>query len=802
MKRVHSTKALQSNKNKKLKKTANQENEEDIEHSVVVYERWNYDRLQHIIEIEDIEPSIEAQCRLILKTGAQVGRRRVVYTPREYRNGRKYANEASAQSMKNCIQRLCLDEIYVDIDFVNCGPTILAQIFEKHLGSAPTILKQYVNNRQSMIMEFTKERTEFNDIPYKQAKYIFLTCIHGGCTYINGVNSLLLSTFQNEIHNSARQLKKQNSHYKSLYAWVKEQKEHKYSKLGSFISCCWQEIENIMLMSAYTYMTTIAGRTVGSLNFDGLKIEKQPDKPITQDILNMCESYIFKETGYNIKICIKPMSPTADDMKWFWGPKALHKIACKFERQIYCLIRHGQVNTLKRQNDFIMQPHDTIPGVYTQTLSSSEYINHVLSKHVTLFRAPDMKKLLINMNTVNHQQFELLNDQSFQKHVISFYDGYFDIDKVKIIEWENAHQNEHIPMTEHYFECKYPLDFKDETKTPIWNKLLTGQLSPEMCEQFEMFVGRLFFDIGAHDHWQVIPMLKGMSNTGKSTALSIIQHMFPISKCGVITSTHEEKFGLESLYTKRIVFVPDICENFRSCLNQQDFQSMATGESVNIARKNKTAVSLSKWTTPMIIAGNFLPNYKNKSGSFSKRMCVFMFSNIIPQYDTELKTKVIQNELAHITIRCIVKYREACTTFESKEFWRHVACQELKDQQIEVQQESSYLTMFLRHGNDYYQVLHDEKSVTSLQDLNSAFSNYMRFVHKITRSNIGTDYHPIKSMGFIIETINLCKTCNQKCSKAMCGSHYNAKNRYQRKMIQGMRLVRKKNMNELASLLR
>jgi hypothetical protein len=62
----------------------------------------------------------------------------------------------------------------------------------------------------------------------------------------------------------------------------------------------------------------------------------------------------------------------------------------------------------------------------------------------------------------------------------------------------------------------------------------------------------------------------------------------------------------------------------------------------------------------------------------------------------------------------------------------------------------------------------------------------MRIDNKQDKVRLGSDYHPIRSEGYKIENINLCKECHQKCSKATCGSHYNPSNRYKKVVVLGM----------------
>jgi phage/plasmid-associated DNA primase len=87
----------------------------------------------------------------------------------------------------------------------------------------------------------------------------------------------------------------------------------------------------------------------------------------------------------------------------------------------------------------------------------------------------------------------------------------------------------------------------------------------------EVLIGRLFYPIGKHDNWQVMPFLKGDANTGKGTVCDLVKRMFSPGSVGVITATQEGTFGLEGLYRKRLVMIPDLPKKFSKLVNQLTF---------------------------------------------------------------------------------------------------------------------------------------------------------------------------------------------------------------------------------------
>jgi hypothetical protein len=463
---------------------------------------------------------------------------------------------------------------------------------------------------------------------------------------------------------------------------------------------------------------------------------------------------------------------------------------------INLLRREAYDKKLKRRDGWVMVPHNSIPGVYVRKIEAAPWINEVLRGHEAYCASNPMKRLSEWFDTVDHPHFELLTPGKIRADVISFTNGYLDIMSMHFTTWDEF-SGVKFPLTDHYFSTEFVFSESREP-TPLWDNLVETQLglpdteeNPlEVCYMFEVLVGRLFYRVGKFDNWQVMPFLKGDANTGKSTVLNLIRSMFPAGSVGVITASQEAKFGLESLYQKRLVLIPDLPRNFSKMINQADFQSMVSGEGVSVARKNKTAIADCKFVTPLLGAGNHLPDYKDNSGSVSRRMAVFLFLELVQKKDTTLEKRIVAGELVTVLVRCLTRYRRYCDDIGATEFWK-AAPASMRAVQDQVKEATNHLANFLRNGDSHYQVLHNKGSVTTLQDLSKAYSNHMCFHHKIEKAVIGSDHHPIKAAGFTVHQRKLCKICHQVASKAGCGEHYNSENRYNKMVVEGMSLAKK-----------
>ncbi len=215
-----------------------------------------------------------------------------------------------------------------------------------------------------------------------------------------------------------------------------------------------------------------------------------------------------------------------------------------------------------------------------------------------------------------------------------------------------------IKIGESIVSCKlFDMEFEDcssvenwfdiiKTKCPYFISVMNGQKWPEEVQKWMcILIGRLMYEVGELDNWQVMPYLLGMAGTGKSTIIeNIIKLLYDIEDIGVLSNNVEKKYGVGSLVDKKIFMAPEIKGDF--CIDQAELQSMISGESMQLAGKYIGARTV-KFTAPGICAGNQTPNFTDNAGSIARRMVVFPFDCKVKKGDTKLGMK-IQKEIAYI----------------------------------------------------------------------------------------------------------------------------------------------------------
>ena len=801
-----------NNKKQKIQKPEETDESTEEPATLTLYEWWDTDMLQ-LISLLMLDPQLESTIARIVEQ-TKTNRMEVSYKPGTFKTGRLYSN--GLQSVPGWIKRLCAHGVYHDIDIVNCGPTIMDHIFKKAKFDSP--LDEYVKDR-SGTMQYIRDdphSTQFKDYTDSQMKKVVIKICNGGGykDEENGINykNNVLDTMSKDVKSCIDKLML-NWTNRELLRYVEDQpgnkdKTHKMMR-GQFISYMVQEIECKIILQLHSFFTGIE-RRVGVLTFDGLMIERIVSGDMPETILTEAQRHVSLTCDITIKLKEKLINPVVDDMNRLYGQRCLSKMKPQ-QRAIYFLWSRGRLTNLYRLGDKVHVKHPTIPGVIKPWIENCDYVNSVLL-HVESYTstAGSMKMLLEWMTTVDHPVFPLLFDRLMPTDAISLLDGALDINNLIFTPWSDFVGKP--PINNWYFESKLPaiLHFDEESEdvhirsrdrleqlegcTPCWNQIVDQQLvvdgNHEVVETLEMLIGRLFFKVNEHDRWQIIPFLKGDSQTGKSTVCNIIKAMFPQHSVGHITATHEPLFGLEALHTKRLILIPDLPKNFHQLVNQSDFQSMVSGEGVSVARKNKVAQNNIDWQVPLFAAGNYLIQYCDNSGSLSRRLVVFPFVNKVETTDTNLEQKIIANELLCLIYRCILRYWICLQKNRGREFW-NFAPTILHTMRQEIKSDSNFLARFLADGDDFYQIIHQEGSVTSIEELGRAYSNHMKFTHKKDRETLSSDHYPIKNAGFIIKTISICKVCGLQQTVAVCGAHYNRKNRTQKIRIIGMKILSK-----------
>jgi len=290
----------------------------------------------------------------------------------------------------------------------------------------------------------------------------------------------------------------------------------------------------------------------------------------------------------------------------------------------------------------------------------------------------DVVKHLTNCNDFQFQEIKK------DRHVWSFKNGLLigkdwnpneNQYKIKFYDYKDPAFRELDPTI---VSCKYfdtdfdPFsDLQDwyDIPTPFMQHVLDYQkFEADVCKWIYVFIGRLCFDVNEMDGWQVIPFLKGIARSGKSTLITkVCRKFYECEDVATLSNNIEKKFGLSSIYNGFMFISPEVKGDLQ--LEQAEFQSLVSGEDLSIARKYDNALSL-QWKTPGILGGNEVPNWKDNSGSILRRIVSVNFGRQISDVDSDphLDQK-LDGELPAIMCKCLRAYLDFAQKYSNKDIW-------------------------------------------------------------------------------------------------------------------------------------
>ncbi len=332
----------------------------------------------------------------------------------------------------------------------------------------------------------------------------------------------------------------------------------------------------------------------------------------------------------------------------------------------YCCQQIGQTRAWKPVisiSDFVYQ--------YTQKETKYDMWKNITSKGSVV------KDTIRHLNDCYDVQFPSIQKN---RNVWSFENGLFvakkwDQDTAQYVaKFYPYDSTEFKTLDPTVTSCKYfdqPFTWFDcpwwDIPTPHMQSILDYQKFPrEVCEWMYVFAGRLMFNVGDLDQWQVIPFLKGIARSGKSTLITkVFKKFYDTEDVRTLSNNIERKFGLSSIYDGFMFISPEVKGDL--CLEQAEFQSLVSGEDISIARKNEKALSLT-WQTPGILAGNEVPGWKDNSGSVLRRIVTFDFKKQVQDADPKLEEK-LHDEIPTIMLKCALAYLEFSKRYADKDIW-------------------------------------------------------------------------------------------------------------------------------------
>jgi len=523
------------------------------------------------------------------------------------------------------------------------------------------------------------------------------------------------------------------------------------------------------------------------------------NKAFVHDMIDM--SYInFTEDNGQIVCtsCHRTNNLSKQNVKKLWTLFGISKSVEKepgptdYEVLRQCLVDVAKEKKYKKSSGYIYRPLQDCPCAYEVYKDYEAFINENLASHPLMKKSVRrFEELVKYLTKIDEPDFSFLVKDT---NIISFTNGILFINERTFMRYEDYNPDDSLVARHHINQT-----FNNSFETPKFDAMLRFQFEEDVCKFMYFMIGKMFFKVREKENYSVMPYLYGMGQTGKSTVINIVSHMFQPGEITTISENAEAVFGLQGKWNKEVMLISDCGEHFSKSLDQTLFQKMVSGETINVPQKGMNAIDI-KWNVPIMIASNFYLDYKDSSQQISRRVVTFNFKNFIAKPDPNLEANILDEELSNIVWKSINTYLDVIEESKGKDFWQFCP-QYFKDSQLEVRQELNYVTRFLTAEDNCskykrYYVLYKPGHLENIADVKSMFMKYMSFKHPNVRCEWKADYTPFKQLGFKIIDKNICKSCKAIAMQGCC-ENYHASNRSKRTMVENMQLV-EEDLAELA----
>ena len=365
-----------------------------------------------------------------------------------------------------------------------------------------------------------------------------------------------------------------------------------------------------------------------------------------------------------------------------------------FQKTVLAILDSLYKNNTRRYKGYTCRQIKTIEGYDTRAWKQEEeikqYVHRIagkeewfeLWKDLTSSNGPAMFSSIIkHLTDCNDMQFPEIKKN---RRVWSFRNGIFigSLWSDTTGLWHTAFypydSKEAATLDPTLVSCKYfDMEFEDFSKldnweeipTPYFDSVLTYQdYEEDVIRWMYILGGRLCFELNEMDKWQVIPFLKGIARSGKSTLITkVFRKFYEVDDIKTLSNNVEKKFGLSSIHDALMFIAPEIKGDLQ--LEQAEFQSIVSGEEVSIAVKCEKAKNF-VWKLPGILGGNEVPQWKDKSGSILRRLVTFHFGKQVRDSDTDptLDSK-LELEMPKILQKCLRGYLEYAQKYQDQDIW-------------------------------------------------------------------------------------------------------------------------------------
>ncbi len=279
-----------------------------------------------------------------------------------------------------------------------------------------------------------------------------------------------------------------------------------------------------------------------------------------------------------------------------------------------------------------------IPYIYNQGYYQEDSNGIILKSHIQKLLFRDCIKSTIIQGVYNlllcqpqvQRKFSDLNNQP--SHWINFKNGYFDVKEWKMI----PHDTKYLMINQ------IPFSFYPEQAETVLAQCTTIRryldLSMPNESDQQTFWQYLGYCMTTDTHFQKFLMIKGKGGTGKSVAISLIQHITGLENCSSIPLQDlNKRFYATGLFGKQLNACADIpCTAMQSV----DIIKKAVGEDTLLYEKKGQDPTQFHSYAKLLFSANEMPlNLDDKTNAYYHRLLVLDMNRTIPESEKDIVLK-------------------------------------------------------------------------------------------------------------------------------------------------------------------
>ena len=705
-------------------------------------------------------------------------------------------------SLSRAIRGYLADDDYIDIDIKRCHWYIIKYLIQKNGEFNDIYIINFINNYDDIIKEIIKsklygdEYCDYHSVNDKAKDSIF-ALLYTQPSYVNKNDTVkqiletneIVKKVHNQIYNVL--LPSLKEEYNELVNLLKFDKNEK-NRDGKILSHILQHLERMIILEVIKYFEN-NGFSIGAIIHDGFLMYK--NNKFSDEFLKECEKHIYEKfNGLEIKLVIKPfikgyIPELPEDFKD--ENDSTYIILCNK------LLEYVKENKIKKDKDGNIYKRSSKNKLHYEMT----YINNDREPYMYLIEDVFENDKLFNREPVHYQyivnfilnrNIKEFSDIKTDKDLIGFSNCVLNIRTLEIINLDDI-KDDDDRVVRHYIDNKLDIN---NINTKKFDEIIRYQLEDEEAILWlYILIGRLFFKT-PNDSLQVIPVLKGYNNTGKSLIGEILEKLFKPGVVGSISGNNEQTFGLSSFLDKEVLISMDAPEDMKSVLGVDLFKTMCSGENVNIPQKNKKAIT-KRWSIPIFLISNYFLNYEDKGGAIGKRVAYFLFMKSVLNPDESIKTYIIDNELPSVLYKACKLYKEYLDKKEFKTF-EAIRPEYFVRTNEEYRNTTNLLYQFLTKPDtedtdgNIYKIEFIEESEELFSTVQHEFKKWCKY-NNIKYNKIAADDNTFNYMNLKKVVKNICKSCNNSHKRGCC-ENYSRTSRTTITVIKGIKFRKIENL--------